>query len=103
MHHFNFKHDYFQNYFFPSTIFEWNNLESNVKEFWEFGVFEKRIWDFIRLSVNIIFYSYNSKDLKLITWLKVELLHLRFHKFKCRFQKIVNPNCDCSTLEKTVP
>ena len=45
---FNIKHDYFKKCFFPSTIIEWSNLDSNIRNSESLAIFKKHILDFIR-------------------------------------------------------
>ena len=98
----NVKHDYFKNSFFPSTIIEWNNLDSNIRNSENLALFKKRILAFIRPSANSTFRCLNPNGLKLITRLRLGLNHLRFHKFKHSFQDTLNPICNCGTLETTI-
>ena len=98
----NVKCDYFKNFFFPSTIMEWNNLDSNIRNSESLALFKKRILAFIRPSANSNFYCLNSNGLKLITRLRLGLSHLRFHKFKHSFQDTLNPIYNCGTVETTI-
>ena len=45
---FNIKHDYFKKCFFSSTIIEWSNLDSNIRNSESLAIFKKHILDFIR-------------------------------------------------------
>ena len=99
---FNVKHDYFKNSFFPSTVIEWNKLDSNIRNSESLALFKKRILAFIRPSTSSTFQCYNPKGLKLITRQRLGLSHLRFHKFKHSFQDTLNPICNCGTVETTV-
>ena len=98
----NVKHDYFKNSFFPSTIIEWNNLDSNIKNSENLTLFKKRILAFIRHSFHCTFHCHNPNSLKLITRLRLGLSHLRVHKFKHSFQDTLNPICSCGTVERTI-
>ena len=98
----NVKHDYFKNYFFPSTIIEWNNLDSNIRNSESLAIFKKRILAFIRPSTNSTFHCHCPDSLKLITRLRLGLSHLRFRKFKHNFQYILSPICCCGTIETTI-
>ena len=98
----NVKHDYFKIFFFPSTIIEWNNLDSNKRNSENLALFKKRILAFIRPSTSSTFHCLNPNGLKLITTLRLGLSHLRFHKFKHSFQHTLNPICNCGTLETTI-
>ena len=68
---FNAKHGYFENSFFPSTIIEWNNLDSNIRNSESLAISKKRILAFIRPSTNVTFHWHGPDDLKLITWLRL--------------------------------
>ena len=79
---FNVKHDYFKNSFFPSAMIEWNNLNSNIRNYECLAIFKKRISAFIRAFTNNTFHCHCPDLLKLITRLRLGLRHLEFHKFK---------------------
>ena len=70
---FNIKHNFYQNSFFPSTIIEWNNLDSNLYNSETFGIFKNNILKFIRLKPNRFFNCCNLKGIRLITRLRLEL------------------------------
>ena len=98
----NVKHNYFKNSFFPSTIIEWNNLDSNIRNSENLAFFKKRLLAFKKPSANSAFHCLNPNDLKLITRLRLGLSHLRFHKFEHGFQDTLNPICNCGTVETTI-
>ena len=97
----NVKHDYFKNSSFPSTIIEWNNLDSNIRNSKSLGLFKKCLLAFIRSSTNSTFHCHSPDGLKLITRLRLGLSHIRFHKFKYSFQDTLNLICNCGTVETT--
>ena len=99
---FNVKHDYFKNSFFPSTVIEWNKLDSNIRNSESLALFKKRILAFIRPFANSTFQYHNSNGLKPITRVRLGLSHLRFHKFKHSFEDTLNTICNCATVETTV-
>ena len=99
---FNVKHDYFKNSFFPLTIIEWNNLDSNIRNSESLTIFKKHMLAFVRPAANSTFHSSNPDGLKLITRLRPGLSHLRFHKFKHNCQNTLNPICSCGTVETTI-
>ena len=98
----NVKHGYFKNSFSPSTIIEWNYLDSNIRNSENLALFKKCILAFIRPSANSTFNCLNPNVLKLITRLRLGFSHLRFHKFKHSFQDTLNPICNCGTVETTI-
>ena len=87
------KHNFFKNYFFPSAIIEWNNLDPNLRNSKSISVFLERILNFIRPSPYSFFDCRNPKGITLITRLRLGLSHLREHKFKHSFQDTINPLC----------
>ena len=99
---FNTKHNFYKNSFFPSSVIEWNNLDPNLRDGENFGIFKNNILKFIRPKPNSFFNCCNLKGIRLITRLRLELSHLREHKFKYNFQNCLNPLCSCgSSTEST--
>ena len=98
----NVKHDYFKNSFFSSTIIEWNNLDSNIRNSENLALSKKHILPFVRPSANSTFHCLNPNGLKLITRLRLGLSHLCFHKFKNSFQDTLHPICNCGSVETTI-
>ena len=99
-----FKHNFFKNIFFPSSILEWNKLDSSLRNWTSYNVFKNGILKFIRPSPNKIFQCHNPKGIKLVTRLRLGLSHLREHKFKHSFQGTLNPLCSCGVdIETTSP
>ena len=92
---FNTKHNFYKNSFFPSSVIEWNNLDPNLRDGENFGIFKNNILKFIRPKPNSFFNCCNLKGIRLITRLRLELSHLREHKFKYNFQNCLNPLCSC--------
>ena len=99
---FNIKHSVYKNYFFASSIIEWNNLDPKLCNSENFGNFKNNILKFIRHKPNSFFNSCNLNGIRLITRLRLELSHLREHKFKYNFQNYLNPLCSCGlSIEST--
>ena len=92
----------YKNSFFPSSIIEWNNLDPKLRNSENFGNFKNNILTFIRPKPNSLSNCCNLKGIRLITRLRLELSHLREHKFKYNFQNCLNPLCSCgSSIEST--
>ena len=89
----------FQEHFFPSTIIEWNKLDLEIKNSESIVTFKKRILLFTRPSANRTFNCHNPREIKLLSWLRLGLSHLREHKFKHSFQDSLNPFCSCGKGE----
>ena len=65
-------------------------------------VFKNNILQFIRSKPDSFFKCCNLKAIRLITWLRLELSHLREHNFRYNFQNCFNPLCSCgSSIEST--
>ena len=88
---FKIRHNFFKNSFFPSTIIEWKNLDSTLRISKSFVFFKNSILKFIRTSPSIVFNCNNYKGIRLITWLRVGMSHLRKHKLKHNLQDCLNP------------
>ena len=100
--YFKIRHNFFKNFFFPSTIIEWNNLDSTLWNSKSFVIFKNSILKFIRSSPSNVFNCNNYKGVRLITQLRVGMSHLREHKFKHNFQDCLNPICSCGlNIEST--
>ena len=90
-----FKHNFFKNSFFPSTILEWNKVDPSLRNSASYNVFKNNILKFIRPSPDKIFQCHNRNGIKLVTRLRLGLRHLRAHNFKHSLQDIRNPLCSC--------
>ena len=95
------RHNYLKNSFFPSTIYEWNNLDCKIRNSGSLSIFKKNLLNFIRPCANSIFNIHNPYGIKLLTRLRLGLSHLRAHKFRHCFQDTVNPLCDCGNDTET--
>ena len=98
---FNVRQTFFRNSYFPSIVTEWNNLDKSIRNSESFSIFKKNILKFIRPSPNSIFNCHNPKGVKLLRRLRLDLSHLRDHKFKHSFQDSLNPICNCGTDVET--
>ena len=96
---FNVQHDYFKNTIFPSTIIEWNNLDSSIRNPESLAIF---IWVFIRPSAMSNLHCHCLDGLKLITRLRLGLSQPWFYKFKYNIQATLKPTCSCGTVETTI-
>ena len=95
---FHTKHNFFKNSLFPSTAFEWNKLDPNLRSAAGLSVFKKSLLTFIRPSTNKVFNFHNCKGIKYLTRLRLTRLsvnHLHEQKFKHNFQDTLNPFCSC--------
>ena len=87
---------------FPSTIIEWNKLDSNIRCSPSYKLFRKRILDFIRPHPNSIFNVPNFLGSAYRIRLSFGLSHLREHKFRHIFRDSLNLICNCgNAIEST--
>ena len=98
---FKVKHNFFQNSFFPSVVTEWNKLDQNISNSKNLNIFKKMLLKFIRPSRNSVFRCHNPKGVKLLTRLRLDLSHLREHKFQHGFLNSLNPICSCGQDTET--
>ena len=97
------RRNFFKNSLFPSTIIEWNKLDSRLRKVKSFSDFKKNILSLIRPKANSVLNYNSSKVLKFVTRLRLGLSLLRDHKFKHSFQDSLNPLCSCSLdVESTI-
>ena len=93
--HFEVKHSFFKNTFYPLVIIEWNKLDPEIQNASSFNIFKKNILKFIRLVTNNIFGFHNLKGIKRLTRSRLGFSHLYQHKLKNNFQGTLNPLCTC--------
>ena len=86
---------FFKNYFFPSVIIEWNNLDISIRNSKSLSIFKKSILQFLRPSPSSTYNCFNNKGVKHITRLRLGLSHFCDHKVKHGFLDSLNPICSC--------
>ena len=87
--------DYFKNSFFPYCVREWNKINPNLRNSPSLSVFKKGLLAFIRPKECSIYNIIDPYGLKLLTRLRVNISHLREHKFRHNFLNTLNPLCSC--------
>ena len=66
------RHDFFFNFFFPSTVIEWNKTDRNIQKSESVNIFKKIFLKFILQRPQNSFYNcHNPKGIKLLTRLRV--------------------------------
>ena len=88
--------------FFPSALVEWNNLDSDIRNFSSHWIFKKNILTFVRPRSNDVFNVSHPKGHNFLTCLHVGLSYLREHKFKHNFLDTLNPICICGFLYRNI-
>ena len=74
--HFIVKHNYFKNFFFPSTVIKSNKLELDIRNSISLISLKSKVLKLIRPSKNSIFLCNDPKELQLLTRLRLGLSHL---------------------------
>ena len=87
---------FFKNSFFPYCTSEWNKLGPNLRNSTSISKFKEGLLAFIRPKQCHIYDIIDPLGLKLLTRLRVNLSHLREHKFHHNFLDTLNPLCSCS-------
>ena len=87
---------FFKDSFFPYCTSEWNKLGPNLRNSDSISIFKKGLLAFIRPKQCYIYNIIDPPGLKLLTRLRVNLSHLREHKFRHNFLNTLNPLCSCS-------
>ena len=93
---FNVKTNFFKNSFLPAVTTEWNNLDISIRNSSLCHIFKNLILKFIRPELNRISSTQNFESLKLLTRMRLSLIHLADHKFRHNFQDCLNLICSCS-------
>ena len=88
--------------FIPSTIIEWNKLDSNIHSFPSNKLFRKWLLEFIRTRHNSTFNVPNTLGLTYLTRLRVGLSHLREHKFCHTIWDSLNLLCNCDNAIESI-
>ena len=84
---------FFKNSFYPSIVIQWNILDKNIRISESLALFKKSILQLIRPTPKRTFNWHNPIGIKLITRLRLGLIHLRDHKFNHNFLDCLNPIC----------
>ena len=92
-----FSHSaFFDSSFFPFCVKTWNKLSSELRNSSSVSIFKKALLNYYRPKECSIFNIFDPVGLKLLTRLRVNLSHLREHKFRHNFLDTLNPLCSCN-------
>ena len=86
----------FKNSFFPSTMNDWFNSDSTIRDSESIAVFKKRLLSFIRPNSSNVYNIFDSICLKFLTRLRLGFSHSNEHRFRHNFQECINPLFSCS-------
>ena len=96
------RNNCFKNSFLTSTISEWNNVYCKIRNSGGLWIFKKNLLNFRWPFANSIFNIHNPNGIKVLKILRLDLSHLRDHKFRHCFQDTLNPLCDCGNDTETI-
>ena len=88
--------------FFPFCIKAWNNLSPELRNSVSISTFKQSLIKLYRPKGKSIFNISDLVGLKLLTHLRVNLSHLRQHKFRHNFLDILNPICSCNIEAESI-
>ena len=88
--------DLFKCSFFPYTIAEWNKLDVTVSNAKSLLVFKNLLLKISRPIQNSISKTHDPLGTKLLTILRLGLIHLNEHRFRCSFWDCLTPLRSCS-------
>ena len=66
------------------------------------NTFKSSILNFVRPRENSVFEVHDIKDVKLLTRLRLDFIHLNEHKFRHNFNDVINPMCSCGKEPETI-
>ena len=88
----------FKSIFFPSCIFNLNQLNLDMKNYSSLEIFKRALLKFIRPKAANVYKIHHPRGLKLLTGLRLGLSHLREHKFRHNFNDTIDPVRLCGTI-----
>ena len=89
-----------KNSFFPSALSEYNKLDFNFRNSASLNIFKKKLLNFMWPCANTVFNIHNPLGNKILTRLRLGLIHLHEHKLRHCFQDTL---CKCAKYtESTV-
>ena len=87
--------------FFPHCAEAWGNLSEELRNINSINTFKSCILNFVRPRENSVFEVHDINGVKLLTRLRLHFSHLNEHKFRYKFNDIINPMCSCGKEPKT--
>ena len=87
----------------PSTLKDWFNLDSSIRNSESLAIFKTRLLSLIRPFQSNMYNIFDPIGLKLLTRLRLGFSHLNEHKFRHDFQDCLNLLCLCNLeIEDTI-
>ena len=94
--------DCFKYSFFPTTLRDWFNLDSSVRNSESLAIFKGKLLSLIRPPEMNVYNIFNPIGLKLLTRLRLGFSHLNEHKVRHGFQDCLNPLCFCLSVKSKI-
>ena len=91
----------FQDSFFPSSVNNWNQLDTETRNCKSYPIFRNKLLKIVRPLENKIFNIFDPLGTKLLSRLRPGFSHLREHKFRHNFSDTINPMCSCTLHPET--
>ena len=79
--------------FFPSSTYNWNQLDPDSQNSSSLGIYKRALLKFIRPTSDNVYKIHHPRGLKLLTRLRLGLSYLREHKFRHNFNDTIDPFC----------
>ena len=86
----------FKNSFFPSTMNEWFNLDSTIRDSESIVIFKKGLLPFIRPIPSNVYNIFDPTGLTFLIHFRLGFSHSNEHRFRHNFQVCINLLCSCS-------
>ncbi len=83
----------FQSSFYPHCIYEWNELDPEIRHSQSVAIFKAKLLSMIRLTAKSIFDIYGPIGISCLTQLRAGLSKLNLHKFNRNFKDTSTPMC----------
>ena len=87
---FNCRTNCFKYSFFSSTLYDWFNLDLNIRNTESISIFKNNLLSFIRQFQTNIYNTFDPKGFTFLNHLRLGLSHLNEHRFRHNFQDCLN-------------
>ena len=82
---------------FTDLRVNWNQLDPNIQNSSSIEIFKRALLKCIRPKSAQVYKIHHPRGLKLLTRIRLGLIHLREHKFRHNFNDTIDPFCLCGT------
>ena len=85
------RNDCYKNYFFPSALRNWFQLDVAIRNSESMAIFKNRLLSFIHPIQSDVYDIFDPIGLKFLTRLRFDLSHPNEQRFRHNFQDCLNP------------